>query len=999
MKKFLYLTSAAALTLASCSDDLGFKNENGGQIIEGKSTITATFQMNDGLDTRTSLTSNGAGKGYSYLWELGDAIGVYSDVAAGYVDNAYYVYNQTTPSLSGTFAGQNELEENDYYVAYYPYNPNGAYNYDTQEVTVSISNQQTFNSTAYKNQPWTTDYATGCFANGAAPAVAFAQAGADNQLNLSFLPVASYLVLPVTGYNAGPVNNVTLTVTNSKGYYVRLAGDITVPMGPLMSGTALGNLNLDNVNGTGVPATNQMNVAELLGDANYSEFYINVNCSKAGQALDLSDPVNFWFVVPAGLELNGKTITLTINAGEDTQASVSRTFASDWNTADGTGKNVMGRNQVRWIWAGADYTPYLINSEEDTVVIQNQWQFLEYAYIISNWGINPQIAVNYSKVASDAYSSLPSICPDFNASKLGGKVNNAIIAKPITFSQEALWKYLGISTAQELEKLGQYYVDVYGTFLTEGYIPSIISQTENPVVISGGNDTDESFNSLTGLTINGNGIFNNVALQNININDFTVNAESVYEVGDKKQQVVYLVSQPTSGSYKNVTFNSGCRVNLPEGASEEDVNKVLFAALSTGWANGGTVNVTNETGYQFAELLNVNSDFDYTQNESMEVLDFNNIVMTGTTNGYIQTVTGQTDAGYLKSFLVNNIGTGYSIVDRDQEGTVQTSYWTGTTYGAAANTKFVSAELLAYVAQNNSEYPVELTNNIDLMGEYTNYKNEPANSYWWSTYEQEKTINVAVAEDDPWTISNVYINGTKDNEVSAGNFLTMFGYKSNVQNLTIDGITIENTGDNANPKAVIAAISQRPNWTGTPSSVKIYNMTVNADVAAGPVGGIYQFVNCAGNSELLNNTENLYLEFASTPELGEDMVWGTLAGELLVSVPSVDAGIQKMTITNNSLLESDLFGAVSVKINVKNANGTQIFLENFNLDLISAEDLTLVGGTVNNTGYPVLVISNGYMNSFAYYHSSDEDFGFKKMNTAPEPFVDLMTIKNPIIVK
>lgn len=845
MKKFIYLASAATLALASCSDD--FMPGNNNVAVEGNSRIVATYEFGSEEEgTRTSLNGN-----YQYVWGQGDAISVIGSAENLYVNNAMYFNPAEDAGTEATFVGQANLTNNKKYFGIYPYDTNLAYN-KSNTYTVAIRANQNFNEDANELQaiPTGNVRANGSFSNGDAPAVAVATAN-NGQLEFSFQPLASYLVFPFSG--TGKVKSMSLQINvaqpvNGNNNINRvprpLVGSFSVNFNNLSPD---GKVNLSNINNTGNNTTGDFEPAE--GNNNTT---ITLNCGS-GVQLDTEEVTNFWFVVPNGIKLAGAEIILTVNGNE----KIVKTFSDNWMGSDGSNQTL--RNNVRWIWQGAQ-TPFQYNAEGNYYVITKPWQFLEYVYAVSN----PQATVlkqyynlagthntDYNLNYTDLYNIVPTLNeimqtynPENGLWTTDAKyyVKDALIAGNIVITQEAIKKYLsGVS----INGLAQYYQDVYVNYMNYGYINQIGGYT--PYTMTGiGYDGTISGTAQKPFIVKGNGIFRSQDDESLAQNIEALTFEYVQaDVTGLNEDFFNFLATPDNVNFSGVTVDPSCSIKGNSLMADEG----LFTFVRN--VDIDVIDVENGTEDQeafpyFAQYLSidkavVNDDiaFYFTSGVNRTVADFMYVVMPRVEEYANSKSTMQVLDEEEAILLMNKLNMEvpeyltydmvparraaqtYSVIDEE------TSYWTGTTYQVQwypLQSKLkTTAEQLAYAAQNGNgkEYKLVLDRNICLMGDqFGKGTLDKYTQYWWAS---PANVNVSSPTGEKYTIENAYLNGTKDGKTPATsganvmglegqyNFMTLLGMLSTVNNVNIKNMVVTPTVEK-NPAVtyLVAALSVNP---------------------------------------------------------------------------------------------------------------------------------------------------------------------------------------------
>ena len=906
MKKFLYFTSAAALALVSCSDEFT-PNNNNDVVLEGKSRIVATYPLGN-AETRTSLENNGQTTGYNYLWTTGDAISVFGSDPELYVENAMYVYANVQSAVSGNFVGQVNLEDGEEYYGIYPYNPDLTANEDGT-YTVAINRYQNFNSKANVN--WSDSKANGSFANGEAPAVAVADA-ANDELDFTFQPLASYLVFPMTG--VGTVNTVSLQITlNGETEPVALCGTFDVdPTAP-----------------------QAVTVDDLTGEDNTT---ITVNCGS-GVQLSATQPTNFWFVVPTGIKLAGATVTLTVNEnmGEGKGAqTLSKTFSDSWIGSNGSNQTLV--NDVRWIWMSKE-TAFQYNPT-GAYMITKPWQFLEYAYAVST---DPATVMEQYQALSGKnltdynynYTDLENIVKDFDPEADSyTEVNPAVIVGNVNVTTAAIQSYL---SGVNLNGLAPYYQSVYVNYIKNGYIRQIGGEVG--FTLSGQEDDNEVPGTLSGLTVVGNGMFPGASDSELaqNVNDLVLNNVTVNATGVKGKFVNFLAS-PNNSNFKNVTINSNCQLLAANG-----VEKGVFTTIANAYISVADVdNYATENIPFFANQLSViqaivggSYAFDFTQ-PGRGIDAFNAIVMAAPESySSVFLVNDETAATSLMTGITNTNKYAYSVIGNDANDEL-TSFWTGyaTTNNLMINKKYVvTAEWLAYAVNNSGVVLPEFTVNMNLL-----------NKRWYNA-----GLDVTVVGNNHY-ISNVNIDGTKDgtNSVLANggyNYMTLFGNYSTITNLTVNNVSLAPNAK-ATGMLVVAALSTGPLTTAPSSNISVNNLTVDvtnakADFVDDTMGGLYfRLTEAAFQTLTVDKVKTPVLSGLTVTKVGgytNGFGCGYLAGSLEYNLAGNSA-----TITNPCSMAGhteDIFGMVDINLSKQTGQTTVLTLNGFGSDFINEDNI------------------------------------------------------------
>lgn len=888
MKKLFLFASAAAMFATSCSDDLGFKQETTSEP-QGKCTLIASYPLGTQIETRTELVTNGSKK--SYVWDGGDAIGVFN-ATNGDKTNAMFTYTQAMGEEAAQFNGDIYALKNTTYYAYYPYDPTeqlvaGA---DGPTLSLNILANQNFNHQAVKNASWELNPPSGSFSKGEAPAVAVGNANDDDELEMTFQPVASYFVFPITSYSAVTVTSLELSVTNKDGDDQVLAGSFNVNMQEIDKGYSY---------------------YEITTAAPGGGMSIMLDCGRGVELGTSANPTsNFWFVVPSGLQLEGATVTLKVNTAKNGTATITKTLAP---VLPNVKNGVAGMNNI-WKIVPESNTPWVFNTT-DNFIIQTQAQFLEYVYLLTNGddAINLWAEMKQKYPEMLAYSNFPNMV----------KMKSGINVNDITWHPDGqnIWAQSGINNvknaqvaltlnfnpstlASELNKLGlnlsatnvpKYYQEIYKSYVSNQFIPTVNCQF-NDITISGATPAVQ----LNGLAVKGNGLFKANAGTQLTVKDLTLNNVKLTAAGlPSYQTAAYLVANGNDNvAVNNVTVNANCEVTgstLPKALFENDY--ASYYNYDAKVVNTKTNANNNLTNYYYANNLylqkvndnNTTISYDFTPT-GHQVANFNNIYLQYTGKdgrqgfGSILNVTGEGMAVSLMEKVVkNNTNTPYSVVSKE----AAISYWTGRSNPFNDGTGWLakgSSEQLATIVQNNTTEVFTSDYALNLMGGYAGV-NAAVPAYWWTSPTQNNTVTVNGGKTGI-TVSQVHIDGTKDGKNFAGSVnLSLLGQASTVTNLTVKDINITYNLA-AKHSLLVAAISAYP---AAKSSAYVSGYTANigggATLQWNAAGGLYVVVT-EGNVGYISGSFS-----GSATALPKDCKFGQAAGNLQFKTKSTPDGV------------------------------------------------------------------------------------------------------------
>ena len=947
MKKFIYLVSAATLAFASCSDDLGLKNQEVG--FDGVSRVLASMPVAEQSETRTSVTIEG-GK-YVFQWNPGDDLGVYGALASQYVNNARYHYTGNTDEQYGEFSGQITIPEGETFYAYYPYN-SGLTGVERSDGSITIPLQigadQTFNS--IEAAPVSGTMANGSFSAGSVPAVAVATSATEGELEFKFQPQASYLVFPLVGI--GNLQQVELSITAPNG---------------VSTGVDQGNYYLAG----SIPAT----VTED-GDVSLGEFQgisTTITLSCGNYPLSMEEAVNLWFVVPSGLELKGATINLDVTGSMSSEPQHLERPLEDYFANQGTITKV---NDVRWMGQSAVYGDWF-EYNADMAVLTTASQFLEYQLFIQHgetlynlWEENGGSNLSYSSLGDMVVlnsGSYESIKPAY--------IPSIIDLTPSTFKN---WLN-GVNEWQS----NAYYNTVFSGYYTNSYIPTIV--TPSGFNITGAVDEDGNpVGGLKGLVVKGNGIIGTAVaagyLENLQFNSCVVDATDASAD----------ISNFFNGwgiQYKNIVLDSNCKLT-PSTESTTTENGVsvtkqgVFSTVLTSSINAGYNEVSESiANLPFAYELDVNSDYNFTTEGNPGVDDFTVVNIVPNTSsgsegyGALLTIEDPSIPGNPVNALaliakVENNEMPYSVVDSEY------SYWTGTS-GSSTLVAPGTAEQLASIVQNaetNGTYSqfVPGDYSLNLMGSEV----EMLNTRWWNSGGY---VEILGTEEAPLNITNVYIDGTSDGDTPGAAYsFNLLGGTASVSFLNVSNITLDNSVSKVQswPLGAIAAGSGTTvnNLTVSGVTEKIINTVAETTQYAGALFG--QVVNDMSNFEMITLSDYNRVIAGTTGTVA----FGYIAGRIDYTI-APDVETFEATLTNPVKYTPGYiypFGQWSISVPTPSSSSVNynLILDGFN-EQLNLKDLTFLpsGSSYPDKGYTFYVTLGTKQYIYQYQPGEDGNAG------------------------
>ena len=202
--------------------------------------------------------------------------------------------------------------------------------------------------------------------------------------------------------------------------------------------------------------------------------------------------------------------------------------------------------------------------------------------------------------------------------------------------------------------------------------------------------------------------------------------------------------------------------------------------------------------------------------------------------------------------------------------------------------------------------------------------------------------------------------------------------------VVINGITIENTGENAIANANIAAVSYLAS-IGT-NIVTVNNMTVNADKATNSaVGGLYVNLGVSGGKNMFERINEATFTWATNGK--PSLTWGSIAAQASLNVSGGSTADEIGTVIDSSETATTklnaptpYFGSATVTISSSSATPAQtVYVD---LSALGIEQpakgsnvlgtVTILPGTGLNDGATVNVLANPSTYYQFTYYASDE---------------------------
>ena len=373
MKKLLFLATAAAVVLSSCSKDQ--TEVVPVEDVKGGLRIKATM-VEDG--TRTYLDNS------TYKWSKGDALGVYVYNDANNAKNVAFTLDPIYDGQDyGEFISNNtdlldDTEET--FFAYYPHTPGMGAVEDVEDLKLQVLQQQ--------------NYQPGTFSTLSAPSVC------DNftlDKTVTMQPVVDYLKVWVKGI--GDIEYMTLAI--NYGGTMDDNGNISDGSWIKLHGAENLTLKSYTLRGSTRYALTPSNMAHPGG-----ENEIQLNCGRLDETVVCHHANEYVFVVPAGLlrsqpAQGGVYVRLGINRSLADASQDLDNYGVNWFQFDMTGVDgkTLGDAQTKLTAGKSDIqlenilhnlntqdNPIVYNPEQD-FIISSQLDFLQY---MNEYGVAPQ---------------------------------------------------------------------------------------------------------------------------------------------------------------------------------------------------------------------------------------------------------------------------------------------------------------------------------------------------------------------------------------------------------------------------------------------------------------------------------------------------------------------------------------------------------------------------------------------------------------------------------
>lgn len=890
MKKLLFYASAVVVLFSSCSKDA---TEDVNTVASGNNIFTASI----GAEEQTTRLHLGGDKGTSYIWDVADGIGIASDYDLAANVPSYTTEQTNKPAFSVSAEDYRYLFEDVAVIgkplyAYFPYAP-GVEFYKGQDKATKN------NVYVEMSIPAVQRYAENSFYKNTVNAVGYVSEFAEGaQIDLK-IP-SSLLSFEVIGLGNTDEDGITLRIKDADGNYYTLNGTSEVEVTAEEPTLAFA----ENV-------MQQAKVAENPEVQEVDPTAITVTFGSAAEKFDYYKPITVFFVVPAGLDLNGATLEFT--NGEDT-------FEKTLATGPVTKANLWVGFKTWTVDFGLD-GKFLVADDENLTAEE---KFLAYAYLVRPGVANPDLFTE-ALIADYAYAAKHL---GVNLTGEDGVLGTQawIIDSELDFAAYdkawAIAQYNAMDDAlshldaspvnDEIRAKYAFWMNVYKWYANgDAEYAAIESLSYNGVV---GAQYNNPYTTIKNITVKGNGISAGASLKNLSFEAVTVVSETAKaNVGliagkSSLSSKVYGAEKATSMVIENVMISADNVVKATKAAYVGGIygqyapgkNDIMAAAAIKIEAEG-TTKATGRLYGSVSKSLNLELGINYAWDDS--VLAYPVI---GTQTGGIIVANQVIDATKLNAFVVGNSTKGSIIVDG-------VSYWNGNADTKITDDEYFTAEELAFIlanTHNNHNYPVTITlaNAIDMQGDHTTVVDEVETPMFKLTVAGN-TNNILYVKGEDFTISNAVINGTNGH-------LALFGSEAYIEDLTVDGLTVDAVAENTFALAGLAI-------TGEATNVTVKNVNINVTGKA-----------WSGNYD--GKTNGIAAVFANADTTDLDTV--TVSGCTINSPVAATAGV--------------VAGVLNITGKVSEVNGIVVEGKN-KVTIADTKSMTLNGTAKVNTSYIV----------------------------------------------
>lgn len=494
--------------------------------------------------------------------------------------------------------------------------------------------------------------------------------------------------------------------------------------------------------------------------------YVEINFGQTGKKLSLTEADTLYFVVPANIVLSEATLEFTPTIDGKEAAKVEYTapkLSAEYAT--------LKRNTIQPIKA-------IMLGTENMVMINNTEDFLKYAY-----------EVNLETASADA---------DYISD---GKFKTAVLLESISFrNYDAGQKYsdnaaLGADKDAILEAALQAY-------MTNGGFSSL----------KAGANIDGNGNTISYMTVNGNGIFAGQpdALKNLTLSAVTVN------VPDEANPALFVGNINLYSCSEGLAIRGGYLKNVAEDATAALIHTAYLHTLPSKdqvTISYPRVNESSGAYAYYASKLTLRDDVDAsgdlkayfnsaTPRFGAIVVDGQDVAIRNVSSAYV--------SGLLDAIQYGGGSKAISVID--SKGT---SYWTGGVASAApANGEVKTAEQLAYYVKNGGT--ATLAANINLQG--IDLQGEQGKE--WVLDNGSAALNIT--GNGKYTISNALVKSQKVTEPYVA--YSLLGNVVNAKDIVVDGVTIDvDNVDGSTAQLYVGGIG----YQGSANGVKVSNLTID----------------------------------------------------------------------------------------------------------------------------------------------------------------------------
>ena len=533
------------------------------------------------------------------------------------------------------------------------------------------------------------------------------------------------------------------------------------------------NINYYALNGSVDVSLSDVTEAAIdLKDASVSadNNYVEINFGQGGIDLSYTKADTLYFVVPANIDLSKSTLEFTATI-DGKEASVVTYELPEISTP----YNVLKRNEIQGIKA-------IELGVENMVLVRSKEDFLKYVY-----------SVNQGTASAD-----PSYVNN-------GKFKTAIILDALNYNRYDAGAAYAANAAKgdAKDELLEAALQEYMT--NGGFAP-----------IKAGANIDGNGNTISYMTVNGNGIFAGAAasLKNVIFSYITVNVPD-----GQKTSAAFIGKLPSlnanSTTVSNVKFVGGFLKNVAEGVVPAMVASANATTLPTAdqitIPSYPRVNETTDNAY-YAATLTVNGDV--VANDPDKRAYFLSTtprfaVIKGSKAG---AVISKVSAGKAVENIIAAVdpksAQAFSVID-----TRSTSYWTGLV-AAAGDGVVNTAEELAYYVKNGGT--ATLAANIDLQG--IDLQGEQGKE--WVLDNGNAPLNIT--GNGKYTISNALVKSQKVTEPYVA--YSLLGNVVNAKDIVVDGVTIDvDNVEGSTAQLYVGGIG----YQGSANGVKVSNLTID----------------------------------------------------------------------------------------------------------------------------------------------------------------------------